>query len=221
MAQNLPMTILVLGGGAAMIWTGIADPAGGLIGQIGNVLSGKKSTPKSSVADSGAALNELGQGAAAGANTILGQAAAYLTSSPAVGTTNTGGSSSNGVVAAAQSQLGVAYVWGGGGSAGPSDGGFDCSGLTQYAWAKGAGISIPRVAAAQQLAATPVSVNQAAAGDSVFFGSPAYHTGIYLGGGQMIHAPHPGTVVKVEAVSDVTPGPTTYGYWPTAASEAT
>ena len=44
---------------------------------------------------------------------------------------------------------------------------------------------------------TPVSADQAMAGDLVFFGSPAHHVGIYLGGGTMIHAPHTGAVVSV------------------------
>ncbi|MBE0429838.1 MAG: C40 family peptidase [Thermoleophilia bacterium] len=95
------------------------------------------------------------------------------------------------VVSIAMQYLGVPYVWGG---ASPS--GFDCSGLTQYVYRQ-AGISLPRTAAAQQGAGTPIGYGQLAPGDLVFFGSPAYHVGIYIGGGSMIHAPYPGTVVSI------------------------
>jgi cell wall-associated NlpC family hydrolase len=92
---------------------------------------------------------------------------------------------------AALSQLGKPYVWGG---TGPN--GFDCSGLTQWAYAK-AGITLPRVAAAQAGYGTPVSRSQLQPGDLVFFYSPISHVGIYLGNGQMVHAPTSGDVVKI------------------------
>ncbi|MCA1780720.1 MAG: NlpC/P60 family protein [Intrasporangiaceae bacterium] len=60
--------------------------------------------------------------------------------------------------------------------------GFDCSGYTQFVFAK-VGISLPRTTEAQRRATTPVSVPRA--GDLVFFGSPAYHVGIYAGNGEM------------------------------------
>jgi len=90
-------------------------------------------------------------------------------------------------------------------------GGFDCSGLAQFAFKKGAGIDIPRVTSAQQAKATRISASQAKAGDLVFFGSPAYHVGIFSSPGKMIHAPHTGTVVREESISNVKPGPVTYG----------
>jgi cell wall-associated NlpC family hydrolase len=88
-------------------------------------------------------------------------------------------------------ELGKPYVWG---AAGPN--GFDCSGLTMYVWAR-AGVSLPHSAAAQYGAGTPVSRADLQPGDLVFFGSPIYHVGIYVGGGNMIEAPHTGDVVKV------------------------
>ena len=94
-------------------------------------------------------------------------------------------------VDAALSQLGKPYVWGG---TGPN--GFDCSGLTQWAYAK-AGITLPRVAAAQAGYGTPVSRSQLQPGDLVFFYSPISHEGMYLGNGQMVHAPTSGDVVKI------------------------
>lgn len=95
----------------------------------------------------------------------------------------------------AKAQLGKPYVWG---AAGP--GSFDCSGLTMYAWAA-AGVSLPHNAAAQQSMGTPVAQADLQPGDLVFFGSPAYHVGIYLGDGLMIHAPTEGDVVKITSLA--------------------
>lgn len=95
------------------------------------------------------------------------------------------------VVSIAMQFIGVPYVWGG-----SSPSGFDCSGLTQFVFGQ-AGISIPRTASAQQGAGMPVGRGELAAGDLVFFGSPAYHVGIYVGGGSMIHSPYPGSSVEV------------------------
>lgn len=102
------------------------------------------------------------------------------------------------MLAAARSQLGVPYSYG---DESPDDG-FDCSGLVL--WAAGrAGIGgLPRRARDQQAATTPVSDPRP--GDLVFFGRPAHHVGIYIGGGRMIHAPHTGDVVRVANVGDVT-----------------
>ncbi|MEU8951606.1 NlpC/P60 family protein [Streptomyces sp. NPDC048489] len=128
------------------------------------------------------------------------------------------------VLAAALSQRGVPYSWGGGNAAGASYGiccspsgksgtgikGFDCSGLTTYAFA-GAGIRLPRTAAAQAGAGRRIPASAGtgglAAGDLVFFAyatgfdSTIYHVGIYVGGGQMVNAARPGTVVRLDAVS--------------------
>jgi cell wall-associated NlpC family hydrolase len=95
--------------------------------------------------------------------------------------------SASGIVGIAQSFFGVPYVYGG-----SSPSGFDCSGLTSYVYRQ-AGISIPRTASAQQAAATRVSNPQP--GDLVFFGSPAYHVGIYVSPGRMIDAQRPGTTI--------------------------
>ena len=111
---------------------------------------------------------------------------------------------------AAMSHLGLPYAWGGGGSSGPGPGqapdlgitGFDCSGLTQYAY-KRAGITIPRNSRAQYAALPKVSSDDLRAGDLVFWatdpGNPAtiHHVALYLGGGRVVHAPESGDVVKV------------------------
>jgi cell wall-associated NlpC family hydrolase len=92
------------------------------------------------------------------------------------------------VVAIAAAYTGIPYRRGG---TGP--GGFDCSGYTSFVYRK-AGRSIPRTAAAQQAAARRVSTPRP--GDLVFFGSPAYHVGIYAGGGYMFDAGKPGLVTQ-------------------------
>jgi peptidoglycan DL-endopeptidase CwlO len=97
--------------------------------------------------------------------------------------------------AIAMHYLGVPYVWGG---ATPS--GFDCSGLVLYVYAQ-LGISLPHFAAAQYGFGTPVSRDQLQPGDLVFFDG-LDHVGIYIGGDQMIHAPHTGDVVKIAPLAD-------------------
>jgi cell wall-associated NlpC family hydrolase len=91
--------------------------------------------------------------------------------------------------------LGVPYLWGG---ATPS--GFDCSGLVMYVYAQ-LGVALPHFAAAQYGLGTPVPRDQLQPGDLVFFNG-LDHVGIYIGGGQMVHAPHTGDVVKIAPLSD-------------------
>lgn len=105
------------------------------------------------------------------------------------------------VVSIAEKYLGIPYVWGG---SYPSQG-FDCSGLTSYVY-KQAGIYIPRTASQQQSYMKRTSSPQP--GDLVFFGSPAYHVGIYVSPGWMIAAPKPGDVVKKQIIWTT---PTGYG----------
>jgi cell wall-associated NlpC family hydrolase len=99
-----------------------------------------------------------------------------------------------GALAWAYAQLGKPYHYGG---AGPRT--FDCSGLTMRAFAA-AGVSLPHSAAAQQRAGRRVPLSQLQPGDLVFWGSPAYHVGIYVGGGRIIDAPHTGTDVQIQAL---------------------
>lgn len=104
------------------------------------------------------------------------------------------GSASNAQAARVALQyLGVPYVWGG---ATPS--GFDCSGLASYAYAK-VGKSVPHYTGAIW-AAFPRVAGALQPGDLVFFHGLG-HMGIYIGGGQMVHAPHTGDVVKVVSLS--------------------
>ena len=104
-------------------------------------------------------------------------------------------SGAGGAIAAAQSQLGNPYKW-----AGSSPGsGFDCSGLTSWAWAQ-AGKYLPHSSRAQYSATQRVSVANLQPGDLVFFGSPIHHVGLYVGGGSMIHSPRTGDVVKYSSI---------------------
>ncbi len=99
-------------------------------------------------------------------------------------------------VAAAYGQIGVPYR---AFKASPGSG-FDCSGLTQWVWAQ-AGVSLPHQSG-RQFATTPnVPPDQAQAGDLIFYYTPISHVGIYVGGGQMIHAPAPGKHVSLTTVN--------------------
>ena len=103
----------------------------------------------------------------------------------------TNSATANSVIANAKQYLGVPYVWGG-----STPSGFDCSGFVSYVY-RSVGISLPRTSRAQQNVGTRISLSQVQPGDLVFQGSPAYHVGIYIGGGQYIHAPQTGDVVKM------------------------
>lgn len=99
-------------------------------------------------------------------------------------------------VAVAEQQVGTPYVYGG-----SKPGGFDCSGLVQWTYAR-LGISLPRTAEEQGRTGTPVSPADARPGDLVYFDHPGRdsHIGIYVGGGQWVVAPHTGAKVRVEPV---------------------
>jgi cell wall-associated NlpC family hydrolase len=77
---------------------------------------------------------------------------------------------------------------------------FDCSGLTSWAWGR-AGVYLPHQSAQQYASLPHVSASQLQPGDLVFFYSPISHVGMYLGGGQMIHAPNSGSTVNITSVN--------------------
>jgi peptidoglycan DL-endopeptidase CwlO len=104
------------------------------------------------------------------------------------------GSRASQVVSIAMQYLGVPYVWGGSSPAS----GFDCSGFIMYVYAQ-IGVSLPHHAASQYGYGVPVSQDQLAPADLVFFDGLG-HAGIYIGGGQFIHAPHTGDVVKISSL---------------------
>jgi len=101
------------------------------------------------------------------------------------------------VLAFARAQMGEPYAWG---AAGPSS--WDCSGLTMMAWRQ-AGVSLAHYTGTQWAQTRHLPLAQAAPGDLVFFGSSVstiHHVGLYIGGGQMINAPHTGDVVRVASI---------------------
>lgn len=98
------------------------------------------------------------------------------------------------VISYGMAEIGSPYRYG---DEGPNA--FDCSGLMLYIFGK-AGIDLPRTAAQQQDATKPISKSAARPGDLVFYGDPATHVGLYLGGGRMLAAPKAGDRVKVQDV---------------------
>ena len=97
-------------------------------------------------------------------------------------------------VAAAESQLGVPYVWGG---ESPRASGFDCSGLTAWAWGQ-AGVPLPHYSGAQMADTAPVPVSDLEPGDLLFYGpGGSEHVAMYIGGGEMIEAPYTGAYVWI------------------------
>jgi peptidoglycan DL-endopeptidase CwlO len=113
------------------------------------------------------------------------------------------GASHPGAVSIARKYLGVRYVWGG-----TTPSGFDCSGLTRFAYAA-LGISIPRTSRQQYRIGAYIPPNRLdllQPGDLVFFGydgapSRIHHVGMYVGGGQFIHAPQTGDVVRISSLN--------------------
>jgi peptidoglycan DL-endopeptidase CwlO len=104
------------------------------------------------------------------------------------------GSAAATAVAAALTQVGDPYVWG---ASGPN--GFDCSGLTSYAYAA-AGVALPHSSRAQAQLGREVSRGELQPGDIVYFYSPVSHVGLYIGNGMMVHARTFGQPVAVTSV---------------------
>ncbi|MDT9408888.1 DIP1281 family NlpC/P60 protein [Corynebacterium rouxii] len=120
------------------------------------------------------------------------------------------------VISRAMAYVGTPYAWGGGNASGPTQGirdggvadsfgdfnkvGFDCSGLTLYAFA-GVGIALPHYTGYQYQKGTKVDPSNMQRGDLIFYGPNAeYHVAIYLGDGTMLEAPQSGSSVKVSPV---------------------
>ncbi len=100
------------------------------------------------------------------------------------------------IIEIALAQLGQPYVYGG-----SRPGGFDCSGLVHYAYSR-AGLEVPRTTGEQYRQAQRIARRNLAPGDLVFFrlrGSVS-HVGLYLGDGEMVHAPSTGNNVRIEPI---------------------
>lgn len=179
--MNLVVALLVLGGAALAVRAGLIDPPGGVLGDIGRALRGE---PQPTRKTPPTAADLLGGGTGG--------------TPPAVGAGAGASGQRAAVIAAAKAQLGKPYKWGGNGPAS-----FDCSGLTVWSFAHGAGIKLPRTAAQQQFSTLgrSVAVADAQPGDLVFYGSPASHVALVIGGGQVIDAPRPGKSVEYAALA--------------------
>ncbi|MEU7899084.1 NlpC/P60 family protein [Nonomuraea sp. NPDC049152] len=125
---------------------------------------------------------------------------------PGTGRPRVSGTKGDTAAIAAVARLGTPFSWGGGTSSGPSRGigrgagtvGFDCSGLTLYAWSR-AGVRLGHYTGTQFRQGKRVPLSGLRRGDLVFFGGGTgdpTHVGLYLGNGIMIHAPKTGDVVK-------------------------
>ncbi|KOG34096.1 C40 family peptidase [Streptomyces resistomycificus] len=138
----------------------------------------------------------LGQGEAVRASRASAEARDGL-AAPGSATSQAPDSRAADAVSYAYTKLGSPYVWG---ATGPDA--FDCSGLIQAAY-RSAGISLPRTTYAQIDAGQRVSRSELLPGDLVFFYSAISHVGIYVGNGQMVHAPNPSAPVRVAPISEM------------------
>jgi peptidoglycan DL-endopeptidase CwlO len=140
----------------------------------------------------GTATSNSGGGSSSNSSGNSGGGSVAAASAPAPAVSSRSGIA----ISAAMAQQGVPYRF-----AASSPGvAFDCSGLTAYAWAQ-AGVFLPHQSRQQYAAVPHVSQGEAQPGDLLFYYSPISHVGIYLGGGQLVHAPNTGSSVKVAAVN--------------------
>jgi peptidoglycan DL-endopeptidase CwlO len=136
-----------------------------------------------------------GNGTGVGTNTSRGSGGGSAPAPAPSANVPVNGGGASAAIAYARSQLGKPYCYAG---AGPAR--FDCSGLTMRAWGA-AGVSMPHYSGAQYSMFPHVPLNAMQPGDLVFWGpGGSDHVGLYIGGGQMIAAPHTGDVVKIQAV---------------------
>src|SRR3954447_22889686 len=112
------------------------------------------------------------------------------------------------LIAAAASQIGKPYVWGGGDFNGPTGGGFDCSGLGLYAayQASGGRNRLPHYTGDQIRLGHGIAWSAKQPGDLIFFGYPGagrpHHVAIYIGGDRILHAPRTGDVVRYGTIGE-------------------
>ncbi|KRN27988.1 cell surface protein precursor [Lactobacillus selangorensis] len=174
---------------------------------IADSLAAASSAAASSAAASSAAVSQAVADSLAAASSAAASSAAAQSSAAANDNSAASSSASTStdraaqiqtVINAAESQIGVPYVWGGH----TANVGLDCSGLTSYAYST-IGVNLTPYTVAQESAGTVVSISNLEAGDLVFWGAMGntYHVGIYIGGNQYIAAPQPGEDVMVSSIS--------------------
>jgi peptidoglycan DL-endopeptidase CwlO len=167
-------------------------------GQIAQLVQQQQQAEAAAAARAAAARIAAAQAAAAAAaaanqqSSASGNAALAGLDQAAPPPTAAGGA---GAVQAAESQLGVPYVWGGESPKGSANPGFDCSGLTAWSWGQ-VGVPLPHYSGAQMADSTPVPVSDLQPGDLLFYGpGGSEHVAMYVGGSTMIEAPYTGADV--------------------------
>jgi len=143
----------------------------------------------------GAVTPPRGGGNTGGGNTGGGNTGGGGSSTPSIPMPPPPSGRAGAAVAAAQRMLGVPYR----AFEATPERGFDCSGLTMWAWAQ-AGVRLPHQSRQQYNSNPKVPRDQVQPGDLVFFYNPISHVGMYIGGGLMIDSPHTGAVVRVRAI---------------------
>jgi cell wall-associated NlpC family hydrolase len=164
-----------------------AANAGGSSNNSGGGSSNNSGGGSSSNSGGGGSSNDSGGG---GSSSGGGSTPAPTPPPPAVS------SRAGTAVNAALGQQGVRYVY----ATSKPGVSFDCSGLTAYAWGQ-AGVYLPHQSRAQYASIPHVAKGAAQPGDLLFYYSPISHVGVYLGGGQLVHAPNSGSVVKIASVN--------------------
>ncbi|MGW1364738.1 C40 family peptidase [Streptomyces chartreusis] len=141
------------------------------------------------------------------ADKVLGFVRQYDQLAPTTADKGDVGGTAGAVISTALKARGTPYVWGGGDINGPTKGGYDCSGLMVYAFYQAAHVTLPRTSQAMRSSGTPVSRAGIQPGDLIVFNNDGNwgHVGLYIGSGQMVHAPRTGKTVETVAV--------TSGYW--------
>jgi peptidoglycan DL-endopeptidase CwlO len=162
--------------------------------KAGTVLQDRKSAVQRSLADAQRILNAMPAQARAGYAPGVAERASRDRPVPEIANLPASSGRAALAVAAAEQMVGAPYVWG---ASGPHA--FDCSGLMLYAYQQ-AGVALPRTSQEQLNAGTHVRLDQARPGDLVIYRGDASHVGMYVGGGQVVHAPYPGARVRYDPV---------------------
>jgi cell wall-associated NlpC family hydrolase len=167
-------------------------------GQIANLVQ-QQQQQEAAAAAQAARQRQAAAAAAAAAQTTSSGGGSQLAglSQAAPPPTAPGG---EGALQAAESQIGVPYVWGGESPKGSANPGFDCSGLTAWSWGQ-VGVGLPHFSGAQMADSAPVPVSDLQPGDLLFYGpGGSDHVAMYVGPGEMIEAPYTGASVWITAL---------------------
>ncbi len=164
-------------------------------GQIAQLVQQQQAAEAAAAAKAAQARQQAAAAAAATpthSSGAQGSASAAALSQAAPPPSSPGGA---GAVQAAESQIGVPYVWGGESPKGSASPGFDCSGLTAWSWGQ-VGVGLPHYSGAQMADSTPVPISDLQPGDLLFYGpGGSEHVAMYVGPGTMIEAPFTGASV--------------------------